>query len=588
MVAAASLGGVALTAVTVAVTLAGVDATHAELAAAGRALMVVVPVAVGCYAWYRGPHRRFGLLLMAVGFGWFLSTLAESDDSVLYSIGRIASWFVELELIYLVLSFPSGRITAPVDRLIVAAAVALIAVLYLPTALIDADYPVPTPYSSCDSGCPSNAFFALDSEPGFVDSVMRPLRDALATCLFVSVTFRVAQRVKRATRPMRRALSPVLAVAVARFFAAGAFLLTRRGGASTAAVDVVGWVAALAVPAMAAGFFVGLVRWRLFVATSLQTLGLRIRDAEDGDSFRAELAEAIGDPSLELVYWVPARGGRWVDADGKPVVLPAPGSDRRATEIREGDRRLAAMVHEDVLRDQEALIEAAAGYARIALDNRRLYAELEASLAEVRESRARIIASADRERRRIERDLHDGAQQRLVALRIKLELAEEALDADPDSGRARLRALGEEIDSTLEEIRLLAHGVYPPLLADEGLGEALRAVALRATLPATLSVDGIGRYPPEVESAVYFCCLEALQNAAKHAGGATRVSISLSEDERLRFEVHDDGPGFSAGEARGAGLTNMRDRVTAVGGELDVVSDPGRGARVTGSIPLSR
>jgi signal transduction histidine kinase len=586
MVAALALGGVALTAVTVAVTLAGVDATHAELAAAGRALMVIVPVAVGCYAWYRGPHRRFGLLLIAAGFGWFLTTLAESDNSLLYSTGRVAAWLVELELIYLILSFPSGRIPERVDRMIVAAVVLVIVVLYLPTALIDRDYPVPTPYTSCNSGCPENAFFALDTEPAFVDAVMRPLRDALAAFLFLAVMFRLAQRVRHSTQPMRMALTPVLAVGVVRFFAAGVFLVMRRGHAGTEALETVAWVAALAVPAMAAGFLAGLVRWRLFVATALQTLGLRMRDADDAETLRARLADAIGDPTLEIVYWVPARGGHWVDAEGAAAALPEPGSGRRVTEIRKGSRRLAAMVHEEVLSGQDALIDAAAGYARIALDNERLYAQLRASLAEVRASRARIIASADRERRRIERDLHDGAQQRLVALRIKLELAEEALAADPDAGRARLQALGAEIDATLDEIRSLAHGVYPPLLADEGLGEALRAAARRAPLAATVSVDGIGRYPPEVESAVYFCCLEALQNAAKHADGATSVIVSLAEDDRLRFEVRDDGPGFSLDGPGGAGLTNMRDRVSVLGGELEVVSEPGQGVVVTGSVPF--
>jgi signal transduction histidine kinase len=338
---------------------------------------------------------------------------------------------------------------------------------------------------------------------------------------------------------------------------------------------------------MAVGFFVGLLRWRLSVASALQTLGIRIRDGGDAETLRAMLAEAIGDPTLQLVYRVPARGGLWVDADGREVALPGPGSGQHVTEIRDGDRRVAAMVHDEALRDQEDLIEAAAGYARITLDNRRLYAQVEKSLAEVRESRARIVASADRERRRIERDLHDGAQQRLVALRIKLELAEEELAADPGAGRERLHALGAEIDRALDEIRHLARGVYPPLLAGGGLADALRAAALSASIAATVSTDGIGRYPPEVESAVYFCCLEALQNAAKHGGAGTEVTVSLAEDDRLRFEVRDDGAGFDTGTARGAGLTNMRDRVTAVGGELNVASAPGRGAVVTGSVPIS-
>jgi signal transduction histidine kinase len=586
LIAAAGVGGVVLSAITVAVSLAGVDEGSAGLAAAGRASMVLVPVAVGCYAWHRRPDQPFGLLLLAAGFGWFLTTLAESDDSVLYSVGRIAAWFVELELIYLVLSFPSGRIPERVDRALVAGAVLLVAVLYLPTALIDPDFPVPAPYTSCDGGCPDNAFFLLDTEPGFVDSVVRPLRDALAAFFFLAVTIRLAQRISRSTRLMRRALSPVLTVAVLRFLAAGLFIIVRRADPAGPAMDTLGWAAALGLPAMAAGFFVGLLRWRLFVAGALQSLGLKIREGTDAETLRTTLAEALEDPTLRLLYRDSAADGRWRDQHGREVALPEPGSGQRHTKIRDGRRDLAAIVYDDALRDQEELVQAAAGYVRVTLENRRLYAEVEASLEEVRDSRARMVTSADRERRRIERDLHDGAQQRLVALRIRLELAEQALDDDPAAGRAQLRALGAEVEETLEEIRALAHGVYPPLLSDQGLAEALRAAALRAPVKVTISADGIGRYPPETESAVYFCCLEALQNSAKHAGGGTRVSVSLAEEDRLRFEVRDDGRGFSVESIAGAGLTNMRDRVTALGGDVSITSEPGRGVIVAGSVPI--
>jgi signal transduction histidine kinase len=419
-----------------------------------------------------------------------------------------------------------------------------------------------------------------------VDSVVRPVRDVLAAFFFLAVTLRLAQRIRRSTRLMRRTLSPVLAVAVLRFLAAGLFVIVRRADPTGPAMDALSWAAALGLPLMAAGFFVGLLRWRLFVAGALQSLGLKIREGTDAEALRATLAEALEDPSLRLLYRAPGGGGRWLDQYGRDAALPEPGSGQRFVMVTDGDRDLAAIVHDDALRDQEELVEAAAGYARVTLENRRLYAEVQASLEEVRDSRARIVASADRERRRIERDLHDGAQQRLVALRIKLELAEEALAHDPDAGRARLHALGAEVDATLEEIRALAHGVYPPLLADQGLAEALRAAALRAPLDVTVSANGVGRHPPEVESAVYFCCLEALQNAAKHAGAATDVSVSLVEDDRLRFEVRDDGAGFDIRSARGAGLTNMRDRVTAVGGELEVASTPGEGAVVSGSVPI--
>jgi signal transduction histidine kinase len=585
MVGAAAGAGLVTALITVEVTLAGVDSGNAGLAAAGRALMVVVPVAVGCYAWQRTSHRRFGVLLIIAGFGWFLSTLSESDNSLLYSTGRVASWLVELEIMYLALSFPTGRLPERVDRRIIGGVVALVLILYLPTALIVRDYPLPAPYTSCESSCPENAFFVLDSEPAFVESVVRPVRDGLTALFFLAVTARLSQRVAGSTRLIRRALSPVLVVAVLRFFTLFVMIIIRRVDAQAQALQALGWAVALGLPAMAGGFFVGLLRWRLFVANALQSLGLRIHAGADVEALRANLAEALDDPNLRLLYRVPAAGGSWADADGTRVELPESGCGQLATKITDGDREIAAIVHDEALRDQNELVEAAAGYARVALDNRRLYAEVESSLEEVRESRARIVASADAERRRIERDLHDGAQQRLVALRIKLGLAEEAMRDDPGAGAEQLQALGREVEATLDEIRALAHGVYPPLLADRGLAEALHAAALQAPLAATVSSDGIGRYPPEVESAVYFCCLEALQNAAKHADGATRVSISLSDGDMLRFEVRDDGAGWAAGTVRGAGLTNMRDRVTALGGALDVTSAAGAGAVVTGSIP---
>jgi signal transduction histidine kinase len=587
MIGLALAGGLALAAISVGVTLSGVDGGNAGLAAAGRASMGLVPVAAGCYAWWRTPYRRFGVLLALVGAGWFLSTLSESDNSLVYSVGRVAAWFVEFELIYLVLSFPTGRVTDRVDRSIVAAAALLVCLVYLPTALLDRDFPVPSPYTSCDTGCPENAFFVLGSEPGVIDAVIRPLRDALAALLFLAVTFRLAQRVRGSTQLMRRTLNPVLVVAVVRFACATLFLVVRRSDEQGSAVDVVGWCAALGLPAMAAAFVAGLLRWRLFVARALQSLGLKMRDGLGSATLQSTLADALGDPTLRLFYRVPTGGGFWLDAHGARAVLPEPRPGQLVTTVDgEAGEPIAAIIHDEALRDHDQLIDSVAGYARITIDNMRLYAEVQASLAQARESRARIVASADRERRKIERDLHDGAQQRLVALRIKLELAEEALRRDPEAGLARIRDLGADVEQTLEEIRALAHGVYPPLLSDEGLGEALRATARRAPLPATVSVDGIGRYASEVESAVYFCCVEALQNAAKHAGANAKVSVRLTEDDRLRFEVRDDGAGFDPVAAgSGTGLTNMRDRISAVGGDLELSAAPGQGAAVIGSVP---
>jgi signal transduction histidine kinase len=301
---------------------------------------------------------------------------------------------------------------------------------------------------------------------------------------------------------------------------------------------------------------------------------------------RGALAIALGDPALRVAYRQ-SHGG-WVDPDGAPLDLAEPGPGRAVRKIRdERGLAVAAIVHAEALRHEPELVDAAATFATLALDNQRLVEQVRSSLDEVRESRARIQATADEERRRIERDLHDGAQQRLVGLRIKLELAEELVASDPLQGRTLLRELGDETVEALEAVRALAHGVYPALLAQRGLGDALADAVRRSPIPAHLKLDGVGRYDQGVESAVYFCCLEALQNAAKHAVDATEVVVSLRQRQgALRLEVADDGQGFDVPSVNGsgAGLANMRDRLAAVGGELVVRSVPGEGTRVTGTL----
>ena len=231
----------------------------------------------------------------------------------------------------------------------------------------------------------------------------------------------------------------------------------------------------------------------------------------------------------------------------------------------------------------------------VAINNARLDSALEATLEDLRQhaealeaSRARIVAAADAERRRIERDIHDGVQQYLVAISVKARLARQMSERDPARASRLLEELGQEISKALDELRTLAHGIYPPLLASEGLGAAMVAASRRAVIPTQVHADGIGRYPPELEAAVYFCCLEALQNAGKYAGeGATATVRIQHENDRLVFEVQDSGAGFDVtSQGRGAGMTNMMDRVGAVGGSLRVESSPGGGTTVGASIPL--
>jgi signal transduction histidine kinase len=236
---------------------------------------------------------------------------------------------------------------------------------------------------------------------------------------------------------------------------------------------------------------------------------------------------------------------------------------------------------------EDSLLAHLAAQAGLVLRNVGLTADLQVRLAELRASRKRLVSAQDEERRRLERNLHDGAQQHLVAIKVKLGLVEMLSAKDPDKARATLVQLKEDADDALETLRDLARGIYPPLLADKGLAVALESQARKATVPVTVAADGLGRYPQEIEAAVYFCCLEALQNLQKYAR-ASHAEIRLSTGEgRLHFEVDDDGVGFDvATTTKGSGLTNMIDRLDALGGEVQAISSPGNGTRLCGSLPV--
>jgi signal transduction histidine kinase len=215
--------------------------------------------------------------------------------------------------------------------------------------------------------------------------------------------------------------------------------------------------------------------------------------------------------------------------------------------------------------------------------------ELRLQIDELRSSRARLVVAADAERRRIERDLHNGAQQHLAALVVNLQLARQLADADPAAAKTLLEEIGRDMREALEGVRELAHRVYPPLLLDRGVTEALAAAAAGAGIPTRVEAEALGRYAPEVEATVYFCCLEALKNAAEHAGAQARATVrAWREGSTLVFEVVDDGVGFEQSAKRtGTGLTNMSDRLGALGGRLTISSEFGRGTCVSGTIPVA-
>jgi signal transduction histidine kinase len=252
--------------------------------------------------------------------------------------------------------------------------------------------------------------------------------------------------------------------------------------------------------------------------------------------------------------------------------------------VRDG-QRVACIVHDPVLREQEpGLLETVSAAASMALENERLDAELRARLAELQESRARIIEVGLAERRRLERNLHDGAQQRLVSLALTMRMARGKLRDDPEAADGLLKAAGEELEAALEELRELARGIHPAVLSDRGLDAALESLIARAPLPVELERSLDGRLPGAVELAAYFVVAEALTNVVKYAE-ASHASVRAAQDNGdLMVEISDDGVG-GADSSRGSGLRGLADRVSALDGRLEVLSPPGQGTTVTARIP---
>lgn len=306
-------------------------------------------------------------------------------------------------------------------------------------------------------------------------------------------------------------------------------------------------------------------------------------------------------PEESIVAHAPVSGIAWAKVWLPGVLAERNGATIRIAPVSHTGHLLGLIVAERrsgapaLPAEADATLKELAREVGVAINNARLDSALEATLEDLRQhaealeaSRARIVAASDAERRRIERDIHDGVQQYLVAISVKARLARQLNDRDPKRAARLLEELGQEISRALDELRTLAHGIYPPLLASEGLGAAMVAASRRAVIPTQVQADGIGRYPPELEAAVYFCCLEALQNAGKYAGEGALATVQIRQDgDTLAFDVTDTGAGFDPKtQPRGAGMTNMMDRVGAVGGSLRVESSPGRGTTVSGTIPL--
>lgn len=368
------------------------------------------------------------------------------------------------------------------------------------------------------------------------------------------------------------------------------FLLVHAGEGFAGSSSYLGpwalnWMVAISLVALAAPTIV------LLAATADAVAGVALGGSRRGLTSRATgvvpvreaLAERLGDRSLAVAYWLPERE-LFVDERGHPVELPAAGSGRSWTAVEHAGRRVAAIIHDAELEARPELVEAAAAGAVLALQNEQLKADLRARLEELRASRKRIVEASVDARKRLERDLHDGAQQQLVSLSLDLQLLETRID--DDETRRKLAGSRTKLDEAIAELRELARGIHPALLTDRGLTPALQALARRAPLPVELAAELPERPPAAVEAAVYFLVSEALANVAKYAA-ASGVQVTLTGGENtVTVVVEDDGVG-GADPARGSGLRGLSDRIAALDGRLHVDSAPGAGTRVTATIPLA-
>jgi signal transduction histidine kinase len=423
--------------------------------------------------------------------------------------------------------------------------------------------------------CPQNLLFSVDA-PVVHTAIMTGQR-LVAAPVVAGVVVLLDRRWRAATPPLRRSLAPVLWTGAATAVLAGATLLLQQ--VDSPATDAVGLAATAVLAIVPLGFLVGLLRSRLARA-AVGDLVLELDRQLAPGQLQAALARALGDPSLELAYRLPDGG--YVGLDGRHVHLPGPRSGRAVTSIERDGEPVAAVVHDSSL-DDPALVRAACAAAGLALENERLQAELRARLDDLTASRARIVRAGDVERRRLERNLHDGAQQRLVSLAVELGRAEARLPADPDDARDLLGSARRDLGEALQELRELAHGIHPAILTDRGLGGALEALADRAPIPIELTVPA-GRLPEQVEAAAYYVVAEAVANVTKHArADVVTVDVARS-DGHVCVTVADDGVG-GASPSSGSGLRGLGDRIEALGGTFSVVSPDGRGTVLRAELP---
>jgi signal transduction histidine kinase len=527
-------------------------------------------VGTGLYAWRRRPESRFGMLMTVLGFTWFLALLEAANAPVLFTAGIVLGSLWGPVLAHVLLSFPSGRLERRRERALVFAAYVLVPLAPVPVLLVTS-----TEDLTCDGPCPENVLL-VSRDPALAEPLLAAGTAVVMSLSLLTVGFLVA-RWRSAGASERRILAPL--------FGAGGVTLLLVVGFLATHDPAIRALMLLAFGATPFAFLAGLARADVAQARGVRSLVARLADLPKPADLRDELASTLGDPTLSLAFWVPEQK-RYVDSAGARVELPAPGDPTRAvTEVELDGRRIAAIVHDAALRDESESVQAAGAATALLLDNQRLEAELRANAAELRASRARLVEAGDAERRRLERNLHDGAQSRLVALALSLRLSRGRIQ-DGSEQAVVIDAALHEVKQSLQELRELARGIHPAVLSERGLEPAVRSLAARSPVPVELLGAAGERLPAAVETAAYFVICEALTNVAKYAH-ANHAKVRMQRvDGRLLLEISDDGIG-GASPTTGSGLHGLSDRVAALNGAFEVESPAGGGTRLRVEFPCT-
>jgi signal transduction histidine kinase len=553
---------------------------HVDVRGAFAAVALVVGwgfIGAGLFAWDRRPNNSVGSLMTATGFAWLLALVSASNVPALFTAGALVSSVYFVTAIHMLLAAPYGRGLSRGDRRIVTVGYVLVTVGLLPLYLF-----LDPAKDGCD-GCPENVIL-IEHNQTIVD-VWGALVNLVGIGVIVAVLISLIRRWRRATRPERRLYAPVYAAGVALMIALIGQLALQTAGGEGSALDIAFIVSVIPFALVPYLFLASFVRARMAQGGAVGELMAKLSAAPRAGRVRDALAEALDDPSLELLFWLPEQG-YYVDARGRKYELPFGNPARAVTKVDRDGQCVAAIVHDATLPQMRGHVEAVGAAAGLALQNERLDAELRAKIAELRSSRERMLQIGLEERRRLERDLHDGAQQRLVSMALNIRLARAKLNEDPLAAEQLLAGAGEELESALEELRELARGIHPAVLTDRGLGTALETLANRAPVPVELGELPDERLPEAVELAAYFVVAEALTNVAKYAEASHATVQVERENGRVVVEVSDDGVG-GADPGRGTGLRGLADRLAVLEGRLQVESEKGHGTTVTARIPCA-